>query len=276
MGRKLLRDYEAEAGGAGAFSFDLQSEWRLADPEWTTDIVPEIMDGKNIADFVDPDILQRLEELEREEELFEAKADLDESDDELDEADKEMLQAIRAEKSLRRQQGQMRRTRNATPITSVQRKKAHPNTVSDMAEHLRGRGMDRRSAEAVAGRAGERSRSRGRERERKGMKRGRDGMDIDDGDSLAMETRSQSRSQSRGPAGRPRSDSIARGRSLTPAPGEGFKNAKQKERAIKMGDQGQKNMAKRARKGEGDRHIPDLKPKHLYSGKMNKGTRDWR
>lgn len=37
------------------------------------------MDGKNIADFVDPDILLRLEELEREEEMLE-KARLDKDD----------------------------------------------------------------------------------------------------------------------------------------------------------------------------------------------------
>lgn len=30
--------------------------------------MPEIMDGKNIADFIDPDIEERLEALEREEE----------------------------------------------------------------------------------------------------------------------------------------------------------------------------------------------------------------
>jgi nucleolar GTP-binding protein len=29
------------------------------------------MDGKNIADYVDPDILEKLEELEREEEMLE-------------------------------------------------------------------------------------------------------------------------------------------------------------------------------------------------------------
>jgi len=29
----------------------------LANPEWKYDDIPEIMDGKNIADFVDPDIL---------------------------------------------------------------------------------------------------------------------------------------------------------------------------------------------------------------------------
>jgi nucleolar GTP-binding protein len=31
--------------------------------------MPEIMDGKNIADFIDPDIAEKLEALEREEEL---------------------------------------------------------------------------------------------------------------------------------------------------------------------------------------------------------------
>eukprot|EP01050_Picozoa_sp_SAG11_P043382 SAG11_NODE_20499_length_444_cov_0.597101_1_plen_114_part_01 len=68
---KTQRDFEIEAGGAGKYNFDMQSEWQLANPEWESDIVPEIMDGKNIADFIDPDILQRLEELEREEELIE-------------------------------------------------------------------------------------------------------------------------------------------------------------------------------------------------------------
>ena len=35
-------------------------------------------------------------------------------------------------------------------------------------------------------------------------------------------------------------------------------------------------MGKMARKGEGDRHIPDLKPKHLFSGKRPKGSTDRR
>jgi nucleolar GTP-binding protein len=40
------------------------------------------MDGKNIADFVDPDILKRLEELEEEERLLE-----ENDDNEMDEED---------------------------------------------------------------------------------------------------------------------------------------------------------------------------------------------
>jgi nucleolar GTP-binding protein len=43
----------------------------LANEDWKNDIIPEIMDGKNIADFIDPDIDAKLEALEREEEKLE-------------------------------------------------------------------------------------------------------------------------------------------------------------------------------------------------------------
>merc|ERR1719399_294149 len=42
----------------------------LKNPDWKYDAVPEIMDGRNVADFVDPDIEQKLLELEKEEELL--------------------------------------------------------------------------------------------------------------------------------------------------------------------------------------------------------------
>ena len=40
--------------------------------QWRTDVIPEIIDGKNIADFVDPDIEARLDALEAEEALRES------------------------------------------------------------------------------------------------------------------------------------------------------------------------------------------------------------
>ena len=46
--------------------------WILSDPAWKEDAIPEIMDGKNVADFIDPDIAAKLEALEREEEKLEA------------------------------------------------------------------------------------------------------------------------------------------------------------------------------------------------------------
>lgn len=50
------------------YSMDLRKLYKLADPSWNHDIVPEIMDGHNIADFVDPDIEEKLQALELEEE----------------------------------------------------------------------------------------------------------------------------------------------------------------------------------------------------------------
>lgn len=239
-GRKLERDVEAANGGPGIYNFDMQSHWDLANPEWKTDMVPEIMDGKNIADFIDPDIMDRLEELEREEELVDARKEIDEDSDELDEEEIQMLAAIRQKKKSIRYESRLKQARNSTAIPEGKKKLAHPMKAAALEKQLRGRGMASGDAGAIVDRVRSRSLSRGRqpERDKRKRKRGADGdsdaMDVEDGDSSALalsrsaarEARSISRSRSRGPAGRPRSDSILRGRSLTPGPGEGFKDAK--------------------------------------------------
>lgn len=66
--KQTLRDLEDEYGGPGVFNFPLQEHFILEKPEWKYDIVPEIMDGMNLIDYVDPDIEKKLAELEREEE----------------------------------------------------------------------------------------------------------------------------------------------------------------------------------------------------------------
>ena len=53
----------------------------LENDEWKSDIIPEIMDGKNIADFIDPDIAERLDALEREEEKLAAEGFYDSDSD---------------------------------------------------------------------------------------------------------------------------------------------------------------------------------------------------
>lgn len=63
----VLRVSQEENGGAGVYSADLRKHYQLANPEWAYDVVPEIIDGHNIADFIDADIDARLAELEREE-----------------------------------------------------------------------------------------------------------------------------------------------------------------------------------------------------------------
>ena len=67
--QKLERELEEANGGAGVYSANLHKRYMLADESWKDDIVPEIMDGHNVADFLAPDkdIMEELERLEEEE-----------------------------------------------------------------------------------------------------------------------------------------------------------------------------------------------------------------
>ncbi|KAI5327778.1 hypothetical protein L3X38_027174 [Prunus dulcis] len=46
---------ENENGGAGVYSASLKKNYILANDEWKKDLMPEILDGHNVYDFVDPD-----------------------------------------------------------------------------------------------------------------------------------------------------------------------------------------------------------------------------
>lgn len=75
----------------------------LENEDWKYDVVPEIMDGKNIADFVDKDILVKLDALEKEEEMLEKAREMEKnalSDEEvLDEDEEEAFKEIVTKKA---------------------------------------------------------------------------------------------------------------------------------------------------------------------------------
>ncbi|CCF75940.2 NOG1, nucleolar GTP-binding protein [Babesia microti strain RI] len=64
------KELEDKYGGPGVYSIDLRKNYILDDPNWKYDVFPEIYDGKNVFDFVDPDIDERLKMLEMEEQLL--------------------------------------------------------------------------------------------------------------------------------------------------------------------------------------------------------------
>ncbi|KAL8444423.1 hypothetical protein Emag_005518 [Eimeria magna] len=68
--RKLERDIEEEEGGPGVYSYDMRKNHILANDEWRYDVIPEFFDGKNVQDFLDPDVGAKLEALEAEEEAL--------------------------------------------------------------------------------------------------------------------------------------------------------------------------------------------------------------
>ena len=64
--KKTERDLELEL--EEDYHLDLRKTWLLKNTDERYDVLPEIYLNKNIADFIDPDIMAKLEELEQEEE----------------------------------------------------------------------------------------------------------------------------------------------------------------------------------------------------------------
>ncbi|GLJ36933.1 hypothetical protein SUGI_0746780 [Cryptomeria japonica] len=262
--RNLEKDIENENGGAGVYSASLKKRYILANEEWKEDDIPEIMDGHNVADFIDPDILQRLEELEREEGL--RMAGEGDEDDEMEEVElnpdeKEALAAIRKKKKMLVVEHRLKKsTAESRPTVPRKFDKNREYGLNRMGRHLSGLGLD---PSAAIERIRSRSLSRqGRKRERSiGVEENADAMDIDQ-PNKKQRLLSRSRSRSRPPG--------------EVVPGDGFKDSAQKLKAIKIGKKASKKRNKDARKGEADRVIVNLKPKHLFSGKRSIGKTDRR
>jgi hypothetical protein len=67
MGLRDILVMQEENGGAGVYSMDSRKLYMLQNPDWKQDIIPEIFNGHNIADFVDVEIEEKLKELDFEE-----------------------------------------------------------------------------------------------------------------------------------------------------------------------------------------------------------------
>ncbi|XP_062079077.1 nucleolar GTP-binding protein 1-like [Humulus lupulus] len=271
--RKTERDLENENGGAGVYSASLKKNYILANDEWKEDVLPEILDGHNVYDYIDPDILQRLEELEREEGLRQAEEaddDFEMDGQELTPDEQKALAAIRKKKSLLIQQHRIKKsTAESRPIVPRKFDKEREFTSERMGRQLSALGLD---PSLAINRVRSRSLSkRGRKRERSVDRGDTDGDPMDmDADTPSKKLRARSRSLSL---------SRSRSRSRAPTevtPGDGFKDSTQKGSALKIAKKSTKNRNKNARRGEADRVIPTLKPKHLYSGKRSSGKTDRR
>lgn len=253
--RKLERDLQEAGGGAGVYSMDWRKLYGLKKEDWKYDVIPEIVDGKNIADFIDPDIERKLAALEREEDAREAVRDV-ENDLEvggyriLTAEEMETVRAIKEKKSLLHMQST--RESDVRGNRGVIQRNRLPVSREKLEGDLKALGVDGEDAAEVVGRVVARA----------GRKRGR------------SENRSVSLAREE-TAKRPRASSRARSVSVTP--GEGFKDSAQKKQALeKQRKKLRAGVAKQARKGEADRSIPTLKPKHLYSGKRGIGKTDRR
>jgi nucleolar GTP-binding protein len=249
---RLARDVEAEQGGAGVYNVDLRADYILANPEWKHDRVPEIFNGMNVADYVDPEIEAKLAALEEEEEKLEAEGFYDSADEIDDDEEATVLaqaELIREKQALIRNEARMKKRLKNQAIIPRQKTRIPLSKMDDALDQL---GVDTRN---IVNRAREQSRPRGRSLAR-APTADADGMDIDDA-TPRERLRSKSRPRDRTPATSRRDDGVT--------------DMVTRDKADRMAKLGQKKRNRYARQGEGDRHTTASLEKHLLAGKRGIG-----
>lgn len=237
--RKLARDVQDENGGAGVYNVDMRADYMLKKDEWKYDKIPEIFDGQNVYDFIDPDIEAKLQALEEEEEKLEQEGYYDSDEEVDDDNEAEILQKaeiIREKQQLIRNEARMKKKLKNQAI--IPRKSLRKN-FSELEDALDQLGVDTTN---LADRAQPQPRSRGRSmtRSRLGTE---DAMDVD------AKPRDRLRSKSRAPTTNRLEDGVQDEATRTKA-----------ERIAKLN---QKRMNRMARQGEADRHQTASIIKHL-------------
>ncbi|KAI6157977.1 P-loop containing nucleoside triphosphate hydrolase protein [Pisolithus tinctorius] len=274
-GKKLLRDVEAEQGGPGVYSINLKSNYLLANPEWKMDIMPEIMDGKNIADFVDPDIAEKLEALEREEEQLEAEGYYDIDEDMFDSEDEQEAAAM--QKSLEHKI-QSQSIKKAQKNQARLPRTAGLRTLSELTTSLKKAGYDPSSIQQRAEMLAKVQRAKRKRAEAEtdaGMEVDNENVsESDEGDWMDVDGEETPNKRAKGNSGaviakHPRAPQSNRQVA-------GLRDEQQASKAVKLRNLGQRRRNMLAKAGESDRAIRVKMPKHLFAGKRKAGKTDRR
>eukprot|EP01041_Mallomonas_annulata_P009884 gene9884-20564_t len=233
-------------GGPGVYACDYRKYYVLEEDEWKYDQIPQFMDGKNVLDFYDPDIEDRLRALEEEEAELERQgkyAPEEDDEDDIDDEEMDLYEAIKEKQTITRM------TSHQTKSTVPHKFHVRGRTEGDIRDQLESIGLE---SDGVVDHL-----NRGRKRHRT-LSASRD--------QQAGDKRSRSRSKSLTAKRTNRAESATRGpRANSVAPHQ----EKQVSKGIKVME---KNVKHYARAGEADRrHYPKL-VKHLNSGKRSLGT----
>jgi nucleolar GTP-binding protein len=239
---------------------DWRERYELENPDWRFDPIPEIVDGRNVMDFWSPDLEEKMMSLEKEEvarlrrELIEQ-----EQTEDLREVTPEQMEKvvrIREKRSLMMQRHRIRRGANDSRLP-FKHGADTDKTLTSFEKHLSDLGLD--GSEVV-------DRIKDRSRSRSGARSPRDS------------STSRSRSQSRSGRKRTRAELDSRGISASRASvtSRAFKNPEEKSKADRLAKRARRELSRSSKRGESDRHVYDLKPKHLFSGKRKLGKTDRR
>ncbi|XP_047364837.1 nucleolar GTP-binding protein 1 [Vespa velutina] len=245
--RKLEKDIEEEMGDD--YVLDLKKNYDI-EGEQKYDIIPEIWEGHNIADYIDPEIFEKLNQLEREEHIREESGMYDYKLPELTETMREIValaKQIREKKIIMKDEARIQKASTKPVMPRTAAAKIRERSVSKLKEQMEDLGIDMENTENANF---TKKRSRSRSRSQVANKR------------MRLESVSQSRTRS---VSRPARDEM------------GIKDNAMKTKLKNIAHKAlKKKIAKKGLKGEADRFIGTKMPKHLFSGKRGVGKTDRR
>jgi nucleolar GTP-binding protein len=299
-----IKQLQEEYGGAGNFYIPIEEHYQLEDDEWKFDRWPEFYLGKNVMDFYDPDIVEKLKALEEEEDkLLAMEADenalMEDDDDDSDgvtEAElRRCLKEVRTKKALIKQEHKMKKNLRA---------RSKNKKLEDLEEHLEKKGIDA-NLDSLRARVKQRKSIGQLEGNQDALQKRAfqdDGEDMVDVDSRVGRKRQRSISSSdedmeESGKNSEKKSSSKQQRSMTPA--QLKIKALSKVRSMSKGrregsvpqmhptrvvPEEQIRLAKKINKrfkhtvnvNEADRVVTAKKPKHLYAGKRGIGKNDRR
>ena len=261
-----IKELIEKNGGTGIYYFPQRDEFKLENPNWNYDIWPEIMDGKNVFDFIDKDILAKVEKLEKEEEEnYENNNNLNEDSD-TSSLSEDLIEAH--EKVMKNQK--LIRERHEL----VKKNKVPKRLIGDTATEkfmdlvrpdLKEKGKEIRLLAL----------KKGREKKDKLRKKLKNDAEIDninnniDIDNDDMNDNDMDIEDD--------GKKINKKRKVNHDEEKKIKIEEQKKKTLaRMQKKIQKNWSRKARVNEADRHIGDKRPKFYNSGKRGIGKTDWR
>ncbi|KAL6927708.1 Nucleolar GTP-binding protein 1 [Hanseniaspora valbyensis] len=258
--RKLAREIEEENGGAGVFNVNLKDKYLLENDEWKNDKIPEIIDGKNIADYIDPEIMEKLRLLEEEEEKLMGEGFYDSDDEDYSAEGFEQMTAddiedVKAKaKWIREKQAMMindGRLRKSLHNKAVLPRNKIIKSYQEMESHMESIGVDTTKMNEAA------------------LKNAYDNQYQETGADVIVAENSSLSAIKR---------NVGKGGKLTQSNREldGVDDGEARARAERLQKVQRRERNRMARAGESDRHNTVALPKHLASGKRGNGKTDFR
>jgi len=252
--RKLEKDIEEELGDD--YSLDLKKNYVTIPEEERYDEIPEFWQGHNIADYIDEDIFEKLQELEREEGLREEAGFYVPEDMTLDatlQDIREMAKRIRNKRFLLRDERRLQSKKNKSTIPRNKQPRIRDRSVGKLKETMTNLGVDM-----------------------SGMEKANFTKNVVDIRRSLVQVGNKNKLKDHESSAIVKSTGLPLKRAL-PRNEQGVKNKIMKRKLERLGHQ---NIAKKVKrmclKDEADRFIGNKMPKHLFSGKRGTGKTDRR